>query len=266
MKKILPVLLIMFVIGCEDEKDDKAFYATAKILKFCEHNADGSVDYCDEWSWNGNTVKIIRDGKITAQGRFEYGEERTYNEYGFVTQIKRNEGGSYFETYNYTFTDKWKVTDFEVTGAVDPALNRKPWTYSWEGNTLKRYRSSNNSLIYENVYDDHSRLIKFTYYESDGSVIYEDELIWDQAYRYRGLSRTRSTYKNVNNPEGYLYKIVWDGDSNVYTRYNSSGSISYTSTQTVNKYDQPTIRTYDDENGRYYTWEYGDAFEPYIGE
>ena len=82
MKKILPVLLLMFVIGCEDEKDDKAIYATAKILKFCEHNADGSVDYCDEWSWNGNTVKIIRDGKITAQGRFEYGEERTYNEYG----------------------------------------------------------------------------------------------------------------------------------------------------------------------------------------
>ena len=63
-----------------------------------------------------------------------------------------------------------------------------------------------------------------------------------------------------------LYKIVWDGDSNVYTRYSSSGSISYTSTQTVNKYDQPTIRTYDDENGRYYTWEYGDAFKPYIGE
>ena len=257
MKKILSLILIFAFFSCEDnDASNKSIeYATAKLLKYCFNNADGSIDYCNDWSWNGNTVKITRDGEII--------EERTYNEYGFVTQLKRNEGGSYFETYNYTFTDKWKVTDFEVTGAVDPALNRKPWTYSWDGNTQKRYRSSNNSLIYENVYDDHSRLIKFTYYESDGSVIYEDELIWDQAYRYRGLSRTRSTYKNVNNPEGYLYKIVWDGDSNVYTRYSSDGSVSYTSTQTVNKYDQPIIRTYDDEGGKYRTYEYGDAFKPY---
>jgi len=255
MKKILSLILIFAFFSCEDKNSSNKSieYATAKLLKYCYNNADVSIDYCNDWSWNGNTVKITRDGEII--------EERTYNEYGFVTQDKNyNSDGSVNDIYNYTIIDKWKITKFEI---IDQNGVREPWTYSWEGNTLKRYRPSDNSLQYENVYDDHFRLLKYTSYNSGGSVNYEDEQIWDQAYRYRGLSRTRSTYKNVNNPEGYIYKIVWDGDSNVYTRYSSDGSVSYTSTQTVNKYDQPIIRTYDDEGGKYYTYEWGDAFKSY---
>ena len=253
-KKILSLFLFVAFFSCEDnDASNKSIeYATAKLLKSCMNNADGSIDYCENWSWNGNTVTITAG---------ELKEERTYNEYGFMAQQKfYNSDGSVHYIRNFTFTDKWKIIKYEI---LNESGAQEPFTYSWDRNNLKRYRTSDNSLMYEQEYDDHFRLLKYTYYASDGSVNSEDELIWDQAYRYRGLSRTRSTYKNVNNPEGYYYKIVWDGNSNVYTRYSSDGSVSYTSTQTVNKYDQPIVRTYDDEGGKYRTYEYGDAFKSY---
>ena len=220
---------------CEEESD--SIYVFAKILKTTGSFSDGS-GYTDDLEWNGNTATIYRD---EGSGRIKI-QEVSYNAYGFVTGSKSFITGS---QYIIKRKDKWKST----------SDSRFTSTYTWDGNIRKTHRS-NGSLMYEEEYDDYARLIKQDYYSTSGALVREKTFGWDENYRYRGLYRTNSTYTG-----NYEYKATWDGNSNVYTSYSSSGSINWTSTSTVNEYDQYLIRTISD--GTVYTREYGETFLPY---
>ena len=245
------LFLSVLLISCEDKKTSSSEkYVKAKILKSCRNNSDDTIDWCEEWRWNGNIAKSYENNQLLV--------ERTYNDYGFVLETKYYTDGTLNYMWKYEIKDKWKITKRELFRND----SYTEYNHSWVGNVETETRSGDR-VFYETEWDNYARMIKRTYFRSNGEIYYEDNQVWDEKYRYRGLYRTRATYKHINNPNGYYYEITWDGDSNVYTRYDSDGTIWYTSTQTVNEYDQPLIRTYSDEDGKYRTWEYGETFKPY---
>jgi hypothetical protein len=243
------LFLSVLLISCEDKKTPVK-YVKAKLLEYCYYNSDDTIDYCSEWRWNGNIVKIYKNNQLLAQ--------RTYNDYGFLLENKEYDtDGTLNYMSKYEIKDKWKITKQEVFQND----SYYEYNHSWVGNV--ETESSGDRVFYETEWDNYARIIKRTYFRSNGEIYHEDNQVWDEKYRWRGLYGTRSTYKNIDNPNGYYYEITWDGDSNVYTRYDSNGNIHYTSTQTVNEYDQALIRDYSDEDGKYRTWEYGETFKAY---
>lgn len=263
MRKITIFIISFILLSCEDNSSDNSKnYKLAKILKWCQNGSDDSIIWCDEYKWNNlnNTVEITRNDGNTSTLRYQ----RVYNDYGFRTEEKYFlSDGSHYRTYKWTMTDKWKITKLEYIKVNGSGSYEND--YIWEGN-IRKYYSDEGNIIYEEHYDDHYRLLKYIRYNSNGSINYTEDQVWDEDYQYRGLYRTNNTYKNLNNPNGYYYQATWDGDSNVYTRYNYDGTIDFISAQTVNKHDQPLIRTYSDEGGRYYTWEYGATFKSYSND
>jgi hypothetical protein len=247
MKKIFQNLLLLPILfignsGCDlcyYCEDESSKYVMAKWSSYNHTSPAGSTS--EVWTWDRNIATIKNKEGIKIR-------QRTYNDYGWVTESLYFDGsGNISRTYKYTYKEKWKRTKYESSSGTT-------YNYTWNGNIRNQFRDD-GSLWEALEYDDYGRLIKFTLYSSDGGIYYEDLQTWDQKYRYRGLSRTRSSFT------GFYYKSTWDGDTNYYTQYDRNGNIDYISTETVNAYDQTLIRTRDD-----YSWTYeysGELFKPY---
>ena len=138
MKKILPILFLMFIIGCEDEKDEsdgwKGTYKLSKNSMDCE----GAEDV---WYFTLETLQIEGYDKIKLTNWDYMGDEC-------------DESGDCYDNYTQTFTaaedDTYKITDGSMTLTIEKSGDGIKMTYGlgsvsefqiWdkESNDIKTY-------------------------------------------------------------------------------------------------------------------------------
>ncbi|MDP2392412.1 MAG: hypothetical protein Q8M21_04110, partial [Methylococcaceae bacterium] len=206
----------------------------------------------------GVTTQLSKNANGTYKLTERFGSVLAFNAYnrtltlsytgGKLSQVADNQGRSV--TYSYTGND--------LTGFHD--AENKAWQYGYNtGHQILTVTDPVNTVIVNNVYDDHNRVIQQTAPRQTGSALYK--------LRYTGLSSAeqdpsghRTTYYYddngrtiaVENALGQTSKVKYDGQGHVIQSTDPLGNTSQTSydanqnpTQSLNAQNQATSFSYD---------------------
>ena len=195
-------------------------------------DAEGSYRIVNE---DGRTYKVYNDGNYTFENNGNHynlsrGEviiscsdtecitidndniERSYDAKGNKTkEIKRDENGEVYSTYEYTYDTNGNMTKETHKDENGEVTATKEYTYDTNGNKTKEtWKDANGKDIGTNeyTYDTNGNMTKETLKSANGRVDMTNE------YTYDNGNMTKETHKNANGEVIGAYEYTYDTNGN----------------------------------------------------
>jgi hypothetical protein len=199
MKKLLFILPLLLIIGCEEEEEESFFvdaWLECENVSIKDTDAEGNIIQDTHYEWSGNSAVIYIDGEAMRYLEF--------NDYGILTHREDYYDGS--KTY-YNIFDKWKVLNITNTDSLGDTLSYVE--YSWDELTQESESIiSNEVIIYTVKYNDYGRQLENYVINTNSS-----DTLYITTYDYKEDGRRKNNRQFKNNWHTGHTEYVWDINS-----------------------------------------------------